>query len=435
MSTALAIAGVSAVLRSVLNDALVAAGLSSIVGGQVTVSSLPPDRVLPASGPDPNQLNIFLYQTSQNSGWRNGAYPSRDSGGNRTSNPPLALNLHYLLTAYGSKDFYSEVILGHAMHQMHEMSLLTRDIIRSALAPAVPVPGLPAELATANLADQFEQLRITPEVLSTEEMFRVWSAIQTHYRPTAAYQVTVVLIEGRRPAKTALPVGGPEVNARGLDAIIINRVVAENSQPFTSTSVLLIQGGSLGALNAVVRVGGFDFTPTLADMSANQIRLPLPTPLPTGMFAGVVGVQVIHPVDLGMPPQPHKGFQSNVEPIVLRPTITPTPQGVTDQVVSGTTFRKGTLQATFVPPVGRSQRVTLYLNEFNPPSNRAANAYAFDVPAGNGITNPAVTETATVDIPFRFVLPGNYLVRIQVDGAESLLGMAAGQYATPQVTI
>ena len=37
-------------------------------------------------------------------------------------------------------------------------------------------------------------------------MSRLWTAIQAHYRPTAAYVVSVVLIEARQPTRQALPV-------------------------------------------------------------------------------------------------------------------------------------------------------------------------------------------------------------------------------------
>ena len=37
-------------------------------------------------------------------------------------------------------------------------------------------------------------------------MSKLWSAIQSHYRPSSAYQVSVVLIEGTRPAVSPLPV-------------------------------------------------------------------------------------------------------------------------------------------------------------------------------------------------------------------------------------
>jgi hypothetical protein len=45
------------------------------------------------------------------------------------SSLPLALN-HYLLTAYGSADFQGDILLGYAMHLLHERPVLDRAAIR-----------------------------------------------------------------------------------------------------------------------------------------------------------------------------------------------------------------------------------------------------------------------------------------------------------------
>ena len=86
----------------------------------------------------------------------------------RRSNP-LALNLHYLLTAYGALELHSEILLGYGMQLLHETPVLTRQGVRTALAPPTPVAshsGLPPELQalfTSELAEQVEQITISPE--------------------------------------------------------------------------------------------------------------------------------------------------------------------------------------------------------------------------------------------------------------------------------
>ena len=211
MSTALAIAGVTAVLRDMLNDGLINHNVSGIIGTTVTVSALPPDRVSPAAGTENTQINLFMHQVTPNTGWRNEGLPAHDaSGSQRLSNPPLALDLHYLVSAYGAEDLHAEILLGYAMQLFHENAVLSRGAINTALSPspdvgAVLPPALRA-LAECGLADQVEHIRITPASMNTEEMSRLWSALQAHYRPTAAYHVSVVLIESVRPARTPLPV-------------------------------------------------------------------------------------------------------------------------------------------------------------------------------------------------------------------------------------
>jgi len=141
MSNALAIGAVTAVLRDLLNNGLVDHDVTGSLGGNVTVSALPPDRIRIGDGLEQSQLNLFMYQVTPNAGWRNVALPSRDSRGDRTSNPPLALDLHYLLTAYGAQEFHADILLGYAMQALHETPVLSRDAIRRALGAPQPVTG------------------------------------------------------------------------------------------------------------------------------------------------------------------------------------------------------------------------------------------------------------------------------------------------------
>ena len=134
MATALAIAGVTAILADLLQNGMVVNKVGSLVGGDVKVSAFPPDR-LAVDDQEPIQVNLFLYQVTYNSGWRNEGLSARNSQGERTANPPLALNLHYLLTAYGAKYLNWEILLGYAMQVLHDTPILSRDAIRTALAP------------------------------------------------------------------------------------------------------------------------------------------------------------------------------------------------------------------------------------------------------------------------------------------------------------
>ena len=92
MSTALAIAGVTAVLRDLLNDGLINHNISGVLGSSVTVSVQAPDRVVAANAAEASQLNLFMYMVTPNLGWRNEGLPGRDgSGRTRLTNPPLAV--------------------------------------------------------------------------------------------------------------------------------------------------------------------------------------------------------------------------------------------------------------------------------------------------------------------------------------------------------
>jgi len=209
MSSPLAIGAVTAVLRDLLDNALIDA--SAAVGSPVMVSAVAPDTINLDDPEFAPRLNLFLYQVTPNPGWRNQGQPSRGAAtGERLTNAPLALDLHYLLTAYAKLDFQAEILLGYAMHLLHERPVLDRAAIRKALSggaidDSLMPPAFQA-LVASDLADQVEQVKITQAVQNSDEMSKLWSAIQSKYRPSSAYHVSVVLIEGKRPAVSPLPV-------------------------------------------------------------------------------------------------------------------------------------------------------------------------------------------------------------------------------------
>ena len=453
MSNALAIASVTAVLKDLLNNGVIDHQLSGVVG-EVTVSALPPDRLLIAGQAETSRINLFMYHVTPNQGWRNVALPSRNADGDRTSNPPLGLNLHYLLSTYGANEFDAEVLLGYAMQLLHETPVLTRESIRRTLAPASPVNGaaLPPPLnalVASELADQVEQIRVVPQPMNIEEVSKLWTAIQSHYRPTAAYQASVVLIESRRSARSALPVANDK---RRIFVVpfrfpAIEDIVSTlgDRAPIAVGSTIAIRGRDLLGDITVVNLHGVEIVPP-ASATAARVELLLASPLPAGLYAGVKGVQMVHRIAMGDPPVDHRGTESNVAAFVLRPTITNgpvIPAGDLIGVVSSTEIidgnvvqlRAGALRVTFDPRVGRDQRVTLMLNEINVAPGAQTHAYTFNAPANNGLAI-GVPDAAAIEIAFSRVVAGTYLVRVQVDGAESVLGQdAGGLFVEPRVVL
>jgi hypothetical protein len=238
MSSALVIASVTAVLKSLLDNRLIQRGVAASVG-DVSVTALPPDRI--ATGADErSQLNLFLYRVTPNTGWRRSSLRLGDGHNGKNGRDgeakapapvgpaPLALDLHYLLTAYGEQDFQAEILLGYAMQLLHEVATLTPDHIRSALAgpngSGSTLPPTRAALATSTLADAVERVSISSEFTSSEEMSRLWSALQARYRPSATYKVSTVLLEGHqesppnreeRPDRHEAPSAAARPGARG----------------------------------------------------------------------------------------------------------------------------------------------------------------------------------------------------------------------------
>lgn len=444
MSNALAIAAVSAVLKDLLNNGLINHDVDVTVG-TVNVSTKAPDLVF-TGGNDQAQLNLFLYHVTPNQGWRNAGMPSRDGRGDRLTNPPLALDLHYLLIAHGAQDFQAEILLGYAMQVLHETPVLSRDAIRRALAPVSPVSGglLPAAfqaLSAAELADQVEQIKLCPETLGVEDLSKLWTAFQTNFRLTTAYLASVVLIESKRPTRAALPVREPRLRVVQFNQPVIDAVrsgAPPGSDPrITLSSILVVEGSNLQGEVTRLRIGDALAPPPAMNVSSTRISLPLASL--TGLRAGVQGTQVIHELLLGKPEPgvPHRGVESNVAAFVLHPTIAPPAvSAVSSSVVGGISVFAATITLTFTPRVGKRQRVLLLLNELNAPDDRPAHDYTFPAPVDNGIASPAQDDTDSIAFSVTGVRSGAYVVRVQVDGAESLLTLdGAGRYANPQVTI
>jgi hypothetical protein len=148
---------------------------------------------------------------------------------------------------------------------------------------------------------------------------------------------------------------------------------------------------------------------------------------------------------MGTPPLPHKGFESNLAAFVLRPVIQRKPDDTLDITVSSVStdpdgFRSADVTVKVTPTVAKKQRAVLLLSELIPPlppSDQAPRAYSFDSAPHNKPADPEVTDTLV--FPISRVKPAAYLVRVQVDGADSPLETSADEnnplFIGPKVTI
>jgi hypothetical protein len=426
MTGPLGLAAVTAVLKDLLDNGMIDHSVSDSVGGPVDVTALPPDRIKTGEQ-EKTQLNLFLYQVTPNAALRNADLPSRDRNGARLTNPPLALDLFYLLTAYGSDDFEGEILLGYAMQLLHETPVLSRDAIRRSLAAPTDVDGgiLPptvAALTAADLADQVEQIKLAPHPLNTEEMSKLWTAFQAKYRPSVAYQASVLLIESTLPTRSALPVltrGEPDP-ATGRDRGVIVHASARPpfpaldaaSPPDDQTAVRMgelltltgfrLEGDTVAARFTRLREG--DFVELGAEAGATdhefQVRMPPDPPAapvpdasplnPANWRAGVYAVEAI--VRVAGEDDRH----TNQIPVLLAPRL--------DSVAAAAAGSDVTVTVDVSPPVRRTQRVRLIVG------NREL---APDAMAGES----AQTLTFTSDA----FASGSQWTRLRVDGVDSIL--------------
>ena len=411
MSNAFAIAAVTRTLRTIIEEALTdptdpippSIPPDMRPTKQIQVTTLPPDKARDGNATT-NEVNLFLYHTVLDAAWCNQDLPRQARPG-EVSQPPLALNLYYLITAYGedNNELIAQFLLGRAMRVLHDHPLLMPKEISDALADS-------------ELHDQIERVRITPQPMSLEEMSKLWMTFQTQYRISAAYEVSVVLIESTQRRRAPLPVRAANIYVSTFRRPVIDEVSPQIVLPGAK---LTIKGQNLKGDAVKLRFGATLADPDPATASDQQLEVTLPT----GLRAGVNTVQVVQELKLGTPPAPHPGagFESSVAAFVLAPRITTAPP------IS--VARGASLTLTVSPPVGRTQRVVLLVGD--QPINLPARA----------VTDPETTASLSFSVPGSFQT-GNFLLRVQVDGAESPLDVDTNpasptfnQYIGPKVTI
>jgi len=431
MSTALAIAGVTAVLRDLLNDGLINHNVAGVLGSSVTVSVQSPDRVVPLNGNESSQLNLFLYMVSPNMGWRNEGFPSRDvSGRARLSNPPLALNLHYLVSAYSGGDLHAEILLGYAMQLLHEVPVLTRDAIRAALDPSPDVgsvlpPALRA-LVDSGLENQVELIKLTPEFLNTEEMSNLWTATQSNMRPSAPYSASVVLIEASEPVRSPLPVlsRGPVDLVTGRDRGVVVNPGMEPPLPTLSAVVPPLRQ-PVARIGDTIDLQGHHLEGTAREVVLFNDRFEVELVLPA-LPPPASGAQGL--VQFVLPP----GQAANVPVGVYRVAARLTPPGEADPRTTNS------MAMTLAPQMGNlpmvvnlSSGAASFTVQFLPLLRAGQSAVLV---LGQGEYLPQNTPLPTTELDF--LIPdapvGVHLARLRIDGIESpIIDLSAPPPASP----
>jgi hypothetical protein len=378
-----AIAAVTATLQHLLSQ--------EFNDGGTDVTVKPPDR---ARGTNTGQqLNVFLYHLEYSGAWRNRGIPGQ-SLPSEPGVPPLGLNLYYLLTAYGQSDddLTGHQVLGRAMRLFHDHTVLGRQEIKDALA-------------NNDLGEQVERVRITHQPMSLEETSKMWTAFQTNYRLSTAYQVAVVLIESRLPGRTPLPVVTRQISVEPnllppFPTIIL--VEAEHKQPSARLGeTLTVTGVHFEGTKPQARVQHrrwanpveLQFAAGPADgMGRFTLDSGVAPPANQKWLAGIYTVAI----DVQGPKDSYRRV-SNDATFSVAPTMTLPPNTVA--IANGV----ATIAVGVSPPVLPDQRVALLLGDREvQPSARS-------------------DDGATLTFQVKDAATGNYFARLRVDGVDSLL--------------
>lgn len=405
MSAPTAIAAVTRTLAGVLNAEL------RRVDQSARVTTLAPDRSNTDQLP-PNRLNLFLIQPSHNAALRNVNSNAvlRNGAG---AQPPLAINLTYLITAYGeaTAEIKEQLILGKAIQVLNESPVLLPDAIR-AYSPGT------------GLEDQIDRVRIRPRDVSLEELSRLWSAFMTPCRTSAVYDVSVVLIDNDANDPTALAVlqrgpgdsgvfseaGLPPFLTAANPPELLRRGQQVTHQPAVELGhALTLEGDRLPSEGAVLRVGSPRWGSRYASFAAapgpspGTLELvladPPPEAHPPAGAAALEWAPGVYSVVIAIEVEGQPDVVSNALPFSLGPTIDVAAPGAAPGVVE--------ISVDCLPPPAAGQAVHLLLTGQPPVAPEHAAP-----PAAHG--QPA---------RFRFLAKlaaGEYLAILRVDGVDSM---------------
>jgi hypothetical protein len=400
MSTDLAVTAVTRTLRQLLDDECADKWGNDVLGGDLTkqfvVANLQPHKVRDAH-PSQNVVNVFLYRTDLNAAWRNLPLPSQTKAG-EDGPAPLALNLEYLITAYGEDDREdaAHFFLGQAMRVLHDRAIIPRAAFKNVLPKA-------------NVHLQIEQVTITPKPLSIEELSKLWSIFGTQFRICSAYLVTVLLIDSRAATKSVLPVLTRGPQDAGVFAMASMPPILDYAKAASGFSAarlgenVAVFGQRLdgSGLSALVRHALLDDPIELPVTNVNAGRVNVALPAATGGSgvsaawpAGIYSLSLL----ITRPNLPK--WPTNEVPFALAPSIVVTPN---TNANPGVDFEV-TIEAT--PQVREEQPVMAIWDDRQI--------------APKSVTTPGNADAATTIV---FDAPGDlgmHRVRLRVDGIDSI---------------
>lgn len=318
-----AIAAVSMTLQRLLAERMAPAP-HSVTPPVVTIGA-PPETTDELESP---QVNLFLYRVCENAALQSEP-PRRRGQRGGFGKPPLALDLHFLLTAYGQSntdsagpqpavrdEIIAHQLLGDAMRILHDYAILTPSIRDKRGGSILEAP----------LGASPERVKLTLQPLSLEDLSKVWTALSRPFRASAAYEATVVLIDSElrdRPVQHVgpRPLEGPHVHAvSGSTPIITSVHAAQRPSALVRAGETLVVEGD-GLLGSQTQVDLGDLTGAGVVTSATDDRLTVVVPNDPRLGAGVHGLRVSHGVTVGTPPKRRAAFVSNTVAFGMVPRV------------------------------------------------------------------------------------------------------------------
>lgn len=129
-------------------------------------------------------VSLWLYRVARNGDLQNRP-PDRDGAG-RLMRQPIPLDLHYLITPLAGTPGDEQLLLGRVLQALNDHSIMRGAELASPLVPEI------------------DELRVSLEMLSLEDVTRIWNALQTPYDLSVSYLAQIVSIESHHdPLRTS----------------------------------------------------------------------------------------------------------------------------------------------------------------------------------------------------------------------------------------
>ena len=417
MSDYRVVAAVMATVQNMLQDAI-----GEAVPGAV-VRTGPPEEEAPDQVAE-GLVKVFLFRVEPNPTMRNAELPVRGPDGGVVKQPQMAVNLDILLSFYGNeRRKIPYLLLGLSLAALHaEPYPSIRHMPRTSAAGGNGSPDpVSASLAGSGLELQSHALRLSLLPLGHDELFPLFSHIP--FVMSVAYRAQVVLIEPFATPEPALPVRRADFFMPPQSPPLLERVEPA-LLPWSASAEVVLSGQALSAGAEGGRGPRVLFDELEAEPrpeSGGRLRCFLPD----GLQAGMHLVRVVRSAGggEGSPDVESNPLALAVEPVVREASARVGEDGAGVE-----------LRVDFAPEVWATTPVVVLLNPVSDAGSdtagggRPSRAYAV-----RGRVEPTAPDRVELEVD---VEPGNYLVRLQVDGVTSRLATGPdGAFDAPRVEI
>jgi hypothetical protein len=402
VSNSLAIATVTATIADLIRAAIDRNVAGSVPGAVVTHVPLGS----PELDPSAPGVNLYLYDVRRNAGLASNDLPAGNPGG-LVNRPQVALNLQYILTFFGDdRRLEPQRLMGTVLSALHAEPMLSRQLIHDTVHHY-------DYLASSDLAEQIEPVKVTDVTLTIDELSRLWPVFLTgNYRLSHVFEAAVVLIDEPSEPQEPLPVGKAFVRAIPFHEPSITAVGADDpSGEILPGSLVVVRGSHLAGEITQVMIDGNAIVPL--SVSEGQIRFRVDASWPW-LQPGIAALRVLQFTQVG--DQQRLAGASNSVALIVHPRVALRRKEPSDQDIR--------LVFGIEPAVGPGQSVSLLLNGVD------------GLPSFRFEAEPRADVSGEVSFERLGGITGDFLVRIDVSGVQSLLEVGADHsYDGPRLTL